>query len=166
MAPSPRRRGQPREKKRPCRLAAPALTHGLDRVEEQELPRSAGAALRDRIEERPWLGQRAVLARVDEIDARVRLCELRRLPNERDEGGGRVERRFGCDSEKEGLHIGSIVGRENNVVSPEEPVERTIQVVHPRRCGRPGSGLLHTRVTVTVKHCLPTIPDASRIAYT
>src|SRR3954447_1740550 len=68
----------------PRRLAAPALTHGLDRVEQQELPRSAGAALRDCVEERPWLGQRAVLTRVDEIDARVRLCELRGLPYERD----------------------------------------------------------------------------------
>ncbi len=116
-------------------LAAPAVAHRLQRVEQEKLPWRARTAAGDRVEQRPRLRQRAALPGVDDLEPRVRPLELGRLAHERDECRGLVERRFRRHREEERLDVSRIVGGEDDVVAPEEPVQGTVELVDACGCG-------------------------------
>ena len=91
--------------------------------------------LGDCLEQRARLRERPVGSRVDELQAWVGAAELDRVTIERHERGAAVQLRLCCDCVEERLDVGGTLRVEDDVVAPEEPSERLVELGDPGRCG-------------------------------
>ena len=108
-------------------VPAPALRHGVERVEQQQAARPAVAALGDRLQQRRRAGERRARAGVEDLEAGIRVEDLGRRTDERHVRGQVVGVALVGQRGVERRRRRGGLALPYDVVAPAQPVERDVE---------------------------------------